>query len=153
MKLQQLQEVVGKAQAWVDLRKKEAQTAGHSWTARATAEELDEMMNEQYQVTILEGKATSSGQFDAVIKVTDLSDPIPTGLAWEIIENELTFLQSSLTGQKQEAQNMKDRSNAALQNIIQVAPNWEINQASGNSYTISGPRLGWSDDLTSGTWT
>ena len=153
LKLQQLMEVVDQARAWVDLRKQEAETAGHSWTARATAEEMSSMKNDQYQVTTLEGKATSSGTFDAVIKVTDLTTSVQAGRFWEDIEEELTFLQSSLSGQKQSSLQIVERANATLQNIIQVAGNWEIDQFNGNTYTISGPRLGWSDDLTTGTWT
>lgn len=153
MKLEQLTEVVGQAQAWVELRKKEAETAGHSWFARATAEEMEEMKNERFQVSTLEGKASSSGQFDAIIKIKDITESIPTGLEWEIIEEELQFLLSSLSQQKQVLSQLKDLSSATLQNVVQVAPNWEIDQAGGSLYTISGQRLGWAGDLTTGTWT
>ena len=148
-----LAQVVTPAQEWVELQEDKAKDRGYTWVAHMTAEGLDKLKNDTYQVTTLRGQGTSSGEFNAEIKVTDLTAVTQAGRDWKDIDDELIFLKSALEKRKQEKVVSRDLAVSTLQSVISYQQNWEIKKINSTTYNFSGPRLGWEGDLTNGKWT
>ncbi len=150
-KLLKLEQVITPALEWVERQKDKARTQGASFVSQVNAEGLDKLKNDQYQVTTLEGKGNTSGQFTPIIRVTDLTTN--TTRDWEKFDSELKFLRSTLKEQRQERLAAGILSAQTLLEIINYWEDWDIKKLNETTYSISGPHLGLADGPAKGKWT
>ncbi len=150
-KLLKLEQVVIPALEWVELQKDQAKTYGASFAAQVNAEGLDKLKNDQYQVTTLEGKGNTSGQFLPLMKVTDRITN--STLEWEKFDSELKSLRDTLTKRRQEKLEAQILSSQILLEIINHREDWQIEKLDDTTYSISGSYLGLADGPSNGKWT
>ncbi|HEX75182.1 MAG TPA: FHA domain-containing protein [Dehalococcoidia bacterium] len=156
-KLLKLEQVVTPALEWVDYQKANTDQylKNSSWIIRVPSGELDQLKNDQYQVTTLEFSVsqvkTPQEQSSAVIKVTDLTTK--TVYDWEALDSELEDRKAKL---EQRAQARGEKGELAISTFLEVMDcweDWEVKNTGSNIYSVSGYGLGWADGLTKGRWT
>jgi hypothetical protein len=156
-KLLKLEQVDVPAVQWIDNQKVkllEEHKYG-SWHSRVTPESLAKFKNDQYQITALEVSVheigTPNQKFDTVIEVTDLSTKIQSD--WEAVETDLKWRKSSLEESRQAKLDEGHLAASTLLGVIEHLGDWRIREINSTTYSISGPGLGMTDELTAGNWT
>jgi len=158
-KIVKLEQVITPALEWVKAQETEAEEYEGSWTTRVTQEGLDKLENDQYQVTTLEftvveiGTGKNRGQsLSSVIKVTDLTAERKRERDWEELDNELREQRATLEQQRQAKVDDALASVSTLETVIGHFDDWQVRKTKENTYSISGPGLGWTGVLTTGEW-
>lgn len=154
VKLMKLKQVVDEANNWVDLQKEQQQkNEEFPVDAYVTEEGLDELKNEIYQVTTLKVTSTPDEQLSATIRVTDLTREPQVERDWKDIEDELKSHKSTLEQQWLEKADDGQLATTTFQEVTKYWEDWEIKKVSSDTYSVSGPGLGWSEgQLTTGQW-
>jgi hypothetical protein len=147
-----LEQVLDPALKWVDYQKSVSRPG--KWDIKVTQGGLDQLKNDRYQVTALEVIITRDST-----KVTDSSYTLKVQEFPTMQIDDANYLQAHLTdSQNLLEQNRKamadarDLSVSTMSNLLKYVNDWKIERVSGATYSISGPGLGWSEQLTSGTW-
>ena len=154
-KIAKLEQVLAPALKWVEYQKTLNYEKGYGWKKQVSQEGLDKLKNDQYQIVTLESVANldSSGtgwQFSSDIRVMDLKTNEIYKV--DVIKNELKQLKDSLNQQMQEKLDSRALSLSTLKSVLVSAKDWEIQETNDNTYSLSGPGLGWAEKLTTGQW-
>ena len=154
-KILKLDQVVTMALEWEAYQKNRAKDEDYafSWVNAVNPEGLDKLKNDKYQVTMLRGKGTSSGEFTATIRVTDLTLVIKIERNWQDIDNELKTHKALLEQQKQDKLANAELALSTLKSMVQSSETWEIDTVDATTCNVKGNGLGWEGKLTTGIWT
>ena len=158
LKLLKLEQVVTPALVWAEHQagKEMQEWSAGSWSIRVLPEDLAEFKNDQYRVTTLKLTVQRAGaqeqQFYSLIKVTDLTTE--TTSDWEAVASDLESRKSTLERVMQAKLEKRQLSTATFLEVISYWEEWQIKEISSNTYSISGPGLGWAEEqLATGKWT
>jgi hypothetical protein len=147
-----LEQVLGPALNWVDYQKTESKPG--VWDIKVDPTGLVQFQNDQYQVTALEVLITNNSgtvtQSSYTIKVRDVTTEQTTD--GDTLRANLVDSKNSLEEQRQAMLDARDLSVSTMPNILKYINDWEIRKVSGATYNVSGPGLGWSQNLISGAW-
>ena len=131
--------------------------SGSSWRTEVPPEAFVHLRNNLYWVTtielLVEGYGDPNLKFSTVIKVTDLTLGTPTERDWEAIHRELEAQKSTLEQQWQSGLEKGNLSTQTFLGVIDYWEDWEIKHVDETTYGITGPGLGWAEELTTGEWT
>jgi len=154
VRLLKLEQLLTAALQWVDYQKTIERTKG-KWSVSVTQSGLTQLQNDQYKVTALKAIITSDSK-----SVTELSYTIEIFDSQTMRSDDVAMLQDNLTDSKNRLeQNRKamidarDLSVSTMNNILKYVNDWKVKRVSGSIYSVSGPGLGWSEQLTNGAWT
>jgi cob(I)alamin adenosyltransferase len=150
--LSKLEQVLSPALKWVDYQKKVSKPG--RWDIKVIQSGLDQLQNDLYQVTALEVLITRDStmvtESSYTIKILDFrTKQIDDG---DTLHNNLTDLQTRLEQNRQAMVDARDLSVSTTNNALKYANDWKIRKVSGTTYSVSGPGLGWSEQLTIGAW-
>jgi len=154
-KILKLEQVMQPALEWVEYQETVDRRPGN-WATSVNQEELDKLINDQYKVTKIEIYVESSNtpdqKFSSTIKVLDLeTGTIERG---QVTKSMLEELQKSLETQAEKKLEAREQLIAAMNDILSSSSGlWEIQRTVDHTYIISGPNLGWADDIVAGKWT
>jgi hypothetical protein len=154
VKLLKLEQVVSPALKWLETQKAREFKTG-DWIVRVTPEGLARLKNDQYRVTEVEYYISRAGSMaqdtSFTLKVADLTmDRIDK---WEEFKNYLEYTIVSLKQRWQEKLKHRELAMSTLNNLIKNWQSWKVKKINETTYQIAGAGLGWSDKLTTGTWT
>jgi hypothetical protein len=150
--MQKLEQVLDPAFEWIDYQKS-IPRAG-KWDVKVLQSGLDQFQNDQYQITALEVVVTrdSTQVTDSsyTIKVREFpSTQITDG---DYLRAHLNDIQNMLEQNRQTMVDARTLSGSTMSNILKYVNDWKIKKVSDASYSVSGPGLGWSGQLTTGAW-
>jgi hypothetical protein len=147
-----LEQVLDPAFEWIDYQKS-IPRAG-KWDVKVLQSGLDQFQNDQYQITALEVVVTrdSTQVTDSsyTIKVREFpSMQITDG---DYLRAHLNDVQNLLQQNRQVMVDARDLSGSTMSNLLKYVNDWKIKKVSEATYSVSGPGLGWSGQLTTGDW-
>ncbi len=147
-----LEQVLDPAFDWIDYQKSIPRPG--KWDVKVLQSGLDQFQNDQYQITALEVVVTRDST-----KVTDSSYTIKVRefpslqiTDGDYLRAHLSDTQNLLEQNRQAMVDARDLSGSTMDNVLKYVNDWKIKKASDTTYSVSGPGLGWSDQLTNGTW-
>jgi len=150
--IQKLQQVLNPALEWIDYQKTISRPGKWDITVRESG--LEQFQNDVFGITQLEVVITRDSlqvvDYTPTIKVIDFRTS-QTDNATELL-NSLTASKDTLEQNRGNLVTARDLSVATVNNLLKYVNDWKIKKVSGANYNISGPALGWSGQLTSGTW-
>lgn len=148
-----LEQVLSPALEWVDYQKTKSTKPG-VWNIKVDPTGLAQFQNDRYQITALEVLITNESstvtQSSYTIKVRDVTTLQIYN--WNIFHDDLANSKNLLEEQRQTMVDARDLSVSTMNNILKYVNDWKIKKVSDTTYSVSGPGLGWSEELTSGTW-
>jgi len=150
--LLKLEQVLSLALEWVDYQKEVSKPG--NWNISVPQSGLVPLQNDQYQVTTLRAiiarDNTTVTQSFYTIKVRDLATmQIDDG---DTLHGQLTDSQNLLEQNRKAMVDARDLSVSTMNNVLKYVNDWKVKRVSGTTYSVSGPGLGWSEQLTSGAW-
>ena len=150
--LLKLEQVLSLALEWVDYQKEVSKPG--NWNISVPQSGLVPLQNDQYQVTTLRAiiarDNTTVTQSFYTIKVRDLATmQIDDG---DTLHDQLTDSQDLLEQNRKAMVDARDLSVSTMNNVLKYANDWRVKRVGGTTYSVSGPGLGWSEQLTSGAW-
>lgn len=150
--LLKLEQVLNAALEWVDYQKEVSRPG--EWDIKVTPDGLAQLHNEQFEVTALEVLITRDSlavtQSSYTIKIREFATmQIDDG---DTLHDRLVDEQNLLEQNRAELVAARDLSVSTMNNILKYVNDWKIKKVSGKTYSVSGPGLGWSEQLTSGDW-
>ncbi len=147
-----LEQVLDPAFEWIDYQKSIPRPG--KWDVKVLQSGLDQFQNDQYQITALEVVVTRDST-----KVTDSSYTLKVRefpslqiTDGDYLRAHLNDAQNLLEQNRQAMVDARDLSGSSMNNVLKYVNDWKIKKASGTTYSVSGPGLGWSEQLTNGTW-
>jgi hypothetical protein len=150
--LLKLEQVLDPAFKWIDYQKSIPRPG--KWGVKVLQSSLDQFKNDKYEITALEVVVTRDST-----KVTDSSYTIKVREFPSMQIQDADYLQAHLNDAvnllEQNRQAMVDTralSVSTMGNILKYINDWKINKVSDATYSVSGPGLGWTEQLTSGAW-
>jgi len=147
-----LEQVLSPALEWVDYQKTEVEPG--IWNIQVDPSGLTKLQNDQYQVTSLEVLSTkdtgTETQFSYIIKIRDLATLQIDD--WNTLQDNLADSKNLLEERRQTMLDARDLSVSTMNNILKYVNDWKIKRVSGTTYSVSGPGLGWLENLTTGAW-
>lgn len=150
--LLKLEQVLNPALKWVDYQKEVSRPG--EWDIKVTPDGLAQLKNDQFEVTALEVLITRDSltvtQSSYTIKIREFATmQIDDG---NTLHDSLVDSQNLLEQNRKAMVDARDLSVSTMNNILKYVNDWEIKKISGTTYSVSGPGLGWSEQLTSGAW-
>ena len=150
--LLKLEQVLCPALEWVNYQETVAQPG--KWSIRVTPSGLMPFQNNRYQVTTLEVLSTKNivpePEFSYTIKIRDLETmQIDDG---DTLKSNLNDSVNLLQTNRSTMVDARDLSVSTMNNVLKYVNDWKVKKVSGTTYSVSGPGLGWSEQLSSGTW-
>jgi hypothetical protein len=150
--LLKLEQVLNAALEWVNYQKTVAKPG--KWNIKVTPSGLIPFQNDRYQVTALEFLSTKDivpePEFSYTIKIRDLDTmQIDDGDTFKSNLDDMVNLQQTNRSAMVDA---RDLSVSTMNNVLKYVNDWKVKKVSGTTYSVSGPGLGWSEQLSSGTW-
>ena len=150
--LLKLEQVLSSALKWVDYQK--AVSRPGKWDIKVTQSGLAQLQNDQYEVTALEVLITRDSltvtESSYTIKIREFPTmQIDDG---NTLHDRLVDSQNLLEQNRKAMVDARDLSVSTMNNILKYINDWKIKKVSGTTYSVSGPGLGWSGQLTSGAW-
>ena len=150
--LLKLEQLLNAASKWIDYQKEISRPG--KWAINVTPDGLSQFQNDRYALTSLEVIITRDS-----LQVTESSYNITVRDSLTMQTDNATTLydslvtsQNSLQQNRQAMADARSLSIATMNNLLKYVNDWKIKKVSGTTYSISGPGLGWSQQLTSGTW-
>jgi hypothetical protein len=147
-----LDQVLSPAFKWVDYQKSLSRPG--KWDVKVLQSGLAQLQNDQFEVTSLEAVITRDS-----LSVTDCSYTIKVHdfvtdqtEDWNILQDSLISSKDTLEQNREAMVEARDLSIATVNNILKYVNDWKIKKVSDANYNISGPGLGWSEQLTDGSW-
>jgi len=150
--LLKLEQVLNAALEWVDYQKPLVKSG--KWNIQVTPSGLTAFKNDKYQVTDLQILSTKDivpePEFSYTIKIRDLTTlQVSEG---DILKSNLTNSVNLLETNRSVMVDARDLSVSTMNNVLKYVNDWKAKKVSGTTYSVSGPGLGWSGQLTGGTW-
>jgi uncharacterized protein with gpF-like domain len=152
LQLMKLEQLLTPASKWVDYQKEVSRPG--KWDIKVTQDGLNQLQNDRYQITTLEviitRDSTTVTDSSYTLKVLDsLTKQTEDG---NILHDRLANTQNLLEQNRKAMIDARDLSVSTMNNVLKYVNDWKIKKASGTTYSVSGPGLGWSEQLTSGAW-
>ena len=147
-----LEQVLNPALAWVDYQKEIAKPG--EWEIKVTQRGLAPMQNERYQVMALEALITRDYQTvtesSYTIKIHDsVTMQTEDGTA---LHDSLMASQNLLQQNRKAMADARDLSVSTMNNLLKYVNDWKVRKVTDTAYSVYGPGLGWTEQLTSGIW-
>jgi hypothetical protein len=115
---------------------------------------LAQFRNDQYEVTVLQAVITRDSntvtESSYTIKIRDLA-AMQTDDG-DTLHDRVVDSQNLLEQNRKTLVAARDLSVSTMNNVLKYVNDWKIKRVSGTTYSVSGPGLGWSEQLTSGAW-
>lgn len=150
--LLKLDQVLDPALKWVDYQK--SLNRPGKWDIKVAQGGLDQLKNDRYQVTALEviitRDPTKVTESSYTLKVQEF--PTMQISDGDISKSNLTDSVNRLETSRVAMVDARDLSVSTVNNILKYVNDWKIKKVSGTTYSVSGPGLGWSEQLTTGAW-
>jgi len=151
-RLLKLEQVLTPALDWVDYQKTISKPG--KWDIKVLQSGLDKLQNDQYQVTALEVRITRDittvTQSTYTLKVREFATmQIDDG---NTLHERLIDSHNLLEQNRKAMVDARDLSVSTMNNILKYVNDWKIKRVNDTTYSVSGPALGWSEQLTSGAW-
>jgi hypothetical protein len=152
VQLMKVEQLLTLALKWADYQKEVSRPG--KWDIKVSQDGLNQLQNDRYQITTLEVIITRDS-----ITVTDSSYTIKIldSLTMQTedgntLHDRLATTQNLLEQNRKAMVDARDLSVSTMNNVLKYVNDWKIKKASGTTYSVSGPGLGWSEQLTSGVW-
>ncbi|UCH51044.1 MAG: hypothetical protein JSV54_08590 [Chloroflexota bacterium] len=150
--LLKLEQVLNAALEWVDYQKEVSRPG--EWDIKVTPDGLAQLHNDQFEVTALEvlisRDSLSVTQSSYTLKIREFASmQVEDG---DALHDHLVDSQNFLEQNRAELVAARDLSVSTMNNVLKYVNDWKIKKVSGTIYNVSGPGLGWAEQLASGTW-
>ena len=154
------QQVIVPAQEWIAYQEERAAQDYEvrnlrSWKTRVSGDGLEQFKNERYYITELSFSVSQVGmpqeESNSVIKVADSTSRASKD--WKLVEGGLKDRKALFEQQRAAKLEKRIACATAFMNCIAHWEDWKIDKPGGDRYRVSGPGLGWANELTAGTWT
>jgi hypothetical protein len=152
VQLMKVEQLLTLALKWVDYQKEVSRPG--KWDIKVSQDGLNQLQNDRYQITTLEVIITRDS-----IAVTDSSYTIKIldSLTMQTedgntLHDRLANTQNLLEQNRKAMVDARELSVSTMNNVLKYVNDWKMKKAGGTTYSVSGPGLGWSEQLTSGIW-
>jgi hypothetical protein len=152
VRLLKLEQVLNPALEWVEYQKEVSKPG--KWYISVRPIGLAQFRNDQYEVTALQvvinRDSNTVTDSSYTIKIHDVA-AMQTDDG-DTLHDRVVDSQNLLEQNRKALVDARDLSVSTMNNILKYVNDWKIKKVSGTTYSVSGPGLGWSEQLTSGAW-